>query len=609
MKKTRKIAAMVAAMALAATMVLPGAMNVSAAGESSITINANGSVDASKHTFAAYQIFTGTLNSASDPTGFTGDASSVNWGTAITDSGEALISALRTEAEKTGPVLSADAIAAVNAIPTTSPTAYDVSQALSAFTTAAEKTALADIIASLTLTMTAGTGTAAASSRSYGISGLDDGYYFVKDTTAPLGENDAFSKYILQVAGSTVLSIKTDAPTLEKKIWHNDSADAPNISPTAAPTSSDDLSLAGWNDVGDNKIGDTVYYYVETSVPDMSAYDTYKYIIRDSLSAGLTMESDGTDIMDIVYVPATGGGKSIKTIEGITVTMGDDTTTSDTETFSISFGDLKTVLTTAEITPAAGDKIYTYYHAQLNASAAVSAINNSTQNNPNTAWLTYSNNPNQSGSGDTNNTSDTPKDTVYDWTYTFDAEKLDEKNAPLAGAAFKLCEGTSTTGMSLVEITFANYQALVGETTGTDPGDTKYFRPAVSADTSSVTTFSTEKVSDTVKYKFKFVGLDDTKEYSLIEESAPSGYAKKESATKLKITDAYTTAGSAVNTINKTVDGATGSTATIINYKGSTLPSTGGIGTKLFVFGGGMSAALAGIYLISRKRAKDESDE
>ena len=49
--------------------------------------------------------------------------------------------------------------------------------------------------------------------------------------------------------------------------------------------------------------------------------------------------------------------------------------------------------------------------------------------------------------------------------------------------------------------------------------------------------------------------------------------------------------------------------ADIVNEKGATLPSTGGIGTKLFVVGGGLAAAMAGVYLVSKKKAKDETAE
>ena len=45
--------------------------------------------------------------------------------------------------------------------------------------------------------------------------------------------------------------------------------------------------------------------------------------------------------------------------------------------------------------------------------------------------------------------------------------------------------------------------------------------------------------------------------------------------------------------------------AEIDNEKGVKLPETGGMGTTLFVLGGGVTVALAGIYLISKKRTTD----
>ena len=47
----------------------------------------------------------------------------------------------------------------------------------------------------------------------------------------------------------------------------------------------------------------------------------------------------------------------------------------------------------------------------------------------------------------------------------------------------------------------------------------------------------------------------------------------------------------------------------VANSSGATLPSTGGIGTTLFVLGGGCAAGVAGIYLVSRKRTKEEETE
>ncbi|MBO5382841.1 MAG: LPXTG cell wall anchor domain-containing protein, partial [Ruminococcus sp.] len=46
----------------------------------------------------------------------------------------------------------------------------------------------------------------------------------------------------------------------------------------------------------------------------------------------------------------------------------------------------------------------------------------------------------------------------------------------------------------------------------------------------------------------------------------------------------------------------------IENNQGSTLPGTGGIGTTVFYLGGGAMVAVAGIYLISKKRMKNTQE-
>jgi LPXTG-motif cell wall-anchored protein len=44
----------------------------------------------------------------------------------------------------------------------------------------------------------------------------------------------------------------------------------------------------------------------------------------------------------------------------------------------------------------------------------------------------------------------------------------------------------------------------------------------------------------------------------------------------------------------------------IINYTGTELPSTGGMGTTLFYIAGGLLVLVAGILLITKKRMKSE---
>jgi len=585
MKTTKRLIAMAAALTLTACAAAP-VFTFADDPTYTVTIGSNGIVDASKHNFGVYQLFEGELNSGS--TGFVGNT--VAWGDSIIGKEKEFINALKAQFGGTSGISEIEALVSETSGDNVQSTAYQVAQAIEKITTPDALAKCIDSfftsnnIAAITTTATQNT-----NDKTTAISGLAGGYYFIKDTTdlADSG-NDAVSKFILKVAGNQIVTIKTDAPTLEKKIWHNDTNSTPTISNTEAPTSSSDLTTLGWNDVGDNQIGDTVYYYIETSVPDMSSYDTYKYIIRDTLSAGLTMVNG--DITNIVYIPETGTPvelhNSTSTNSGITINMADDTSTTDTETFYINFGDLKTTLSSN-----GRGKIYTYYKAVLNENAKVSDSDNSTQGNPNTAWLTYSNNPNQSGSGDSNNTGDTPKDTVYDWTYTFNASKVDEKGDGLPGAVFNLKQGSNI--LSLVEITNSNDLKTISSMAT----DTKYYRLAKTGE-SGVTDISTE----TGKTKFVFVGLDDNKEYVLTEKTAPANYTKGNDV-NLKISAVYSTNGTTTDMTRK-INNVDGDTATIINYKGTSLPTTGGTGTKVLYAIGGTILVGAGMVLVSKKRAQ-----
>ena len=79
-------------------------------------------------------------------------------------------------------------------------------------------TALANAVAKLAYTNKSGSGTALSS----GESTLDDGYYLVVDTTANVGEGGAYNTALLQVVGNINITVKTDAPTVEKKVLEDD---------------------------------------------------------------------------------------------------------------------------------------------------------------------------------------------------------------------------------------------------------------------------------------------------------------------------------------------------------------------------------------------------
>lgn len=109
------------------------------------------------------------------------------------------------------------------------------------------------------------------------ITGLAAGYYLIKNAT--VGEGEVFTDYILQVVKDVEVNPKSGKPTLDKQIRHNDNGE--------------------WGVVGDNQIGDTVEFRTITTVPIVSGYTEYTYVIHDEMSAGLTSNVHSNDDVTI----------------------------------------------------------------------------------------------------------------------------------------------------------------------------------------------------------------------------------------------------------------------------------------------------------------------
>ena len=132
---------------------------------------------------------------------------------------------------------------------------------------------------------------------------------------------------------------------------------------------------------------------------------------------------------------------------------------------------------------------------------------------------------------------------------------------------------------------------------------------------------ATTLISDT-NGLFKVIGLDDGT-YYLEETKAPSGYNKLTNAVEVVITATTvnnqswnSTPADALTKLDVTAGGnaGTGDVATgiasinIANNKGSTLPSTGGIGTTIFYVLGGTLVVGSGIALVTKKRLGKNED-
>ena len=220
----------------------------------------------------------------------------------------------------------------------------------------------------------------------------------------------------------------------------------------------------------------------------------------------------------------------------------------------------------------------------------------------NKVYLTYSNNPNWTGTG-TETPDDkgkTPEDKVIVFTYELDTTKVDgnDNTIKLENAKFILSRKTAANADEYAKVTDGK---LTGWTT--TKGD------------------ATELVSGTDGL-FKVAGLDSGT-YYLTETQAPSGYNTLTDPIKVELTATTVNnqtwdevAASALTELSVKADEVAGTvdekkgigSITIANNKGSSLPSTGGIGTTMFYVGGGVLVAGAGVILITKKRAKKDAE-
>lgn len=300
-------------------------------------------------------------------------------------------------------------------------------------------------------------------------------------------------------------------------------------------------STGTWGKENTAKIGDTVNFKSEFTIGKGNDYD---YFFKDTMSEGLTLNTNSI----IVQAKQKDGTLT-------DVTKGNDTYTELTsiETDKFTFG-LK--FAQAFIGQYREGTVVITYSAVLNEKAKIDT------SNPNDATLTY-NNKTLKGHTDT-------------YTYQFDLVKyyVDAQNVKhlLDGAEFKLFENADGSGNA---IKFVKNEA------GTQ------YRVAKPGETGTVDTIVTLGTG-----KINIKGLDK-KTYYLEETKAPGGYNKLKERVQVDLTNGSLKAG-ADNTFNNGVQ--------VENKSGTTLPSTGGMGTTLFYVVGGLLMAAAAVLLIAKKR-------
>ena len=578
MNTMKKIAVIILAIVLTAALSLTafaGTYEVtetaaSGTGSFSVTINQK-PADTATHNYKAYQLFAGDLlvvktYDDNDTAGDTTDdsltktekiLSNITWGNAVdTTKLGTLATALNGLRNTTTPEFTAL---------TADSTSREFAEAIAALNLendAAGAQALAEAFAAVLNTTSSGTGTY-SSAGVYTISGLNAGYYLIKDDSNPTGYFGANTRYILQVIDNVEVTEKASVPSIDKLVQD----EVANMD-----TASDDTN--GWGETADHAINESFKFKLVATIPTdvvLTDYTVYKVEFYDVMSAGVTFEAiDSVSINSHVLTAAD------YTLEGISA--GDAG-----KSFTLTIADILTHLSAAEKAEAVTVTVVYSAHLNENAVLSTAGATNVTVNN-NKVKLDYSNNPN---AGFETSKGETPFDSVFVFTYKVENTKFhdaDTSGNEMAGAGFTLyTDSNKTTAVKLI-----------------NNGDGTY----TVADQSATTGVVTEMTSFTGTGKFDIYGLD-AGTYYLAETTTPSGYN-----TCADITITIT----AAHTENNSTEGAdltltaTNTANRIVNKKGTELPATGSVGTTLFIAFGSIAVILAGIFLITNKRIRKEME-
>lgn len=377
--------------------------------------------------------------------------------------------------------------------------------------------------------------------------GLGYGYYVVAVPGATLANAKSQYATLVSVHSTKVdADIKGDLPTVDKKVQVDGTG----------------------KDATDAKIGDTLTFTLTSTIPDMSAYDTYTFNFKDTLSKGLTF----------------GQVKSVK-VENVTLTENTDytvttPTASNNNTLTVAMKDFKT-----KQQANAGKKITVTYTATLNENAVVGGAGN-----VNSAKIQYSNNPSTNGTGE----SEPSKVRVFTYGFTVDKYTGDygENATRLAGAEFTLAHKDGS-AISFVQVSAGSATANA------------VYRVAKAGETGTTT------ITTPANGKVVFEGLKNG-EYTLTETKAPAGYNKLASAIGVKVNGQNNGTDTTNATVTITYNNDNGNdynqTASngvipVQNKSGAILPGTGGMGTIAFTVIGVLVIALGVAWTLKRKNA------
>ena len=371
------------------------------------------------------------------------------------------------------------------------------------------------------------------------------GYYLIVETALG-GDPDSYSLAMLDTAGMENVEVtsKEDVPTLEKKL----------------------VVDGNYQDADTVAKGNTVHYSIKVDLPKadvVAGYDTYKIVVHDVVSAGLSVKAD--------TVTCKFGDAAIDAAKFVSSTEG----LADGCSLEVEFADIKGFIANPD-SEGKYAPVYVEYDCEVTESAAIGA-----PGNPNTAHLEFSNNP-----YNTSDMSETPDDKVTVFTFELDVNKVDANGEAVSGAEFMLQKKNA-------EGTYVDYAEMVKDASGS---------------------------------KFSVSRLD-VGDYQLVETKTPAGYQSidpveftvgatydTEANDPVLKTITITRGGKDLTVVDGdkpaefTVTKDDGVISTnIVNITGNRLPSTGGIGVYVLYAGGALLIVMA-FVAVSMNRKKKTND-
>ncbi|HFU3975332.1 TPA: isopeptide-forming domain-containing fimbrial protein [Streptococcus suis] len=424
------------------------------------------------------------------------------------------------------------------------------------------------------------------------VEGLEYGYYLLNPLGGSIPKNGNATMFALNTLSDkdTEIVVKAVYPTLDK-------------------------TFADEAKANEASIGDDIGFKLTSKVPDMTGYNHYYFVVKDTLGKGLTYKE-----IDSIRV----GSKSLTKDDYIVEKkVNADKTTS----MRIIFKNFR------QYVALLGKDVIINYTATLNEDAAIGEANQ------NTAFLQYSNNPKfdydgnkdpvnpddpdkPKGGGTIPPTGETTPSTTESYTTSLTITKKNGKDELLTGAAFRIT-GTSvnqviTTGTIYVEDDVAGtvWKLNDGTYTTTDPaGDgvdtSKYASTTVKyriehkavLDTTEAGVNAEAYVDENGKLTFAGLGAGT---YEISEIVTPNGYNSINPISVVVTFDPTTkifTATAGDKDIHVTANVLA---MDVINLTGSLLPKTGGTGTLILYVVGGILLAGSVVLLVTKKRMAGE---